>query len=242
MSTVEQHYANHLAPIYLWMAGGAESALQAGRDDLAALDLTLAPGCKVADLGAGFGMHAIPLAERGYRVTALDRSELLLGSLEALRGDLAIETVHADLLDFRAYLPDPVAAIFCMGDTLTHLPDFAALETLIARVAAALLPGGAFVATFRDYSTELVGDRRFIPVRADADRILTCFLEYRPDTVLVHDILHERELGVWRTRVSHYPKLRLSGAVLVDVCAANGLAAGIDSGSRGMVRLVAGRL
>ncbi len=30
MSTVEQHYANHLAPIYLWMAGGAESALQAG--------------------------------------------------------------------------------------------------------------------------------------------------------------------------------------------------------------------
>jgi hypothetical protein len=30
MTTVTEHYANHLAPIYLWMAGGPEAALQAG--------------------------------------------------------------------------------------------------------------------------------------------------------------------------------------------------------------------
>ena len=30
MSTVAEHYATHLGPIYLWMAGGAEVALQAG--------------------------------------------------------------------------------------------------------------------------------------------------------------------------------------------------------------------
>ena len=71
MTTVTEHYANHLAPIYLWMAGGPEAALQAGTAEIEALNLPLTDGAAVLDLGAGFGMHAIPLARRGARVTAI---------------------------------------------------------------------------------------------------------------------------------------------------------------------------
>ena len=64
MSTVAEHYATHLSPIYLWMAGGPEVALQAGGAEIEALNLPLARGVTVFDLGAGFGMHSIPLARK----------------------------------------------------------------------------------------------------------------------------------------------------------------------------------
>jgi hypothetical protein len=52
------------------------------------------------------------------------------------------------------------------------------------------------------------GEPAIIPVRSDERRILTCFLEYEEDTVVVHDILHERSGDIWDTRVSSYRKLR----------------------------------
>lgn len=62
MTTVREHYSSHLAPVYLWMAGGASVALSAGETDIR--DLRGPPGLAV-DLGAGFGMHSIPLARAG---------------------------------------------------------------------------------------------------------------------------------------------------------------------------------
>ena len=78
-------------------------------------------------------------------------------------------------------------------------------------MAASLARGGVFAATFRDYATSnLEGERRFILVRADADRILTCFLEYGDHQVMVNDLLHEKADGQWRQTISSYPKLRLA--------------------------------
>ena len=66
-----EHYRAHLAPVYLWMAGGFEAALSRGEAEVDALFPDLAPGATAVDLGAGFGMHAIPLARAGARVLAL---------------------------------------------------------------------------------------------------------------------------------------------------------------------------
>ena len=241
MTTVTEHYASHLGPIYLWMAGGAEAALQAGAAEIEALGLPLADGARVVDLGAGFGMHAIPLARRGARVTAIDTSAELLRSLEQLAGDLPVQAVHGDLLAFRGCLTETPSAILCMGDTITHLPDGSAVESLIESASVALPAGGAFVLSFRDYSVALVGDQRFIPVRSDDDRILTCFLEYEAETLVVHDILHQRTAQGWQTRVSHYRKLRLSPEKLIASLRSHGFRARCESGMRGMVRLVAHR-
>src|SRR5690349_17523077 len=103
-----------------------------------------------------------------------------------------------------------------MGDTLTHLPDPSSVEQLFSAVAESLTQNGMFVATFRDYTSPLTGQQRFIPVRSDADRILTCFLEYAPGYVDVHDLLHERDGGAWQLRVSAYRKLRLAPAWVSD--------------------------
>lgn len=239
MTTVTEHYAKHLAPIYLWMAGGSVTALESGTAEIEALNLPLAQGAVVFDLGAGFGMHSIPLARKGARVTAIDTSIELLRTLTNISGGLSIQTVNDELLGFQSHISEAPSAILCMGDTITHLPDLKAVENLIEIAAAELPPGGTFVVSFRDYSAPLVGDGRFIPVRSDESRILTCFLEYEPESVLVHDILHQRTPDGWQTQVSHYRKLRLSPEYLVTKLQASGFNVRRETGIRGMVRLVA---
>ena len=79
---------------------------------------------------------------------------------------------------------------------------------------AALAPGGLLVLTYRDLSVELQGLDRFIPVRSDPDRIMTCFLEYGPETVTVHDLIHTREAAGWKLEKSSYKKVRLPVAAV----------------------------
>lgn len=239
MPTVTEHYATHLGPIYVWMAGGSEAALQAGAAEIEALNLPFGHGAVVLDLGAGFGMHSIPLARRGVRVTAIDTSAELLRTLTELGANLPIQAVNDDLLAFQSHITEAPSAILCMGDTITHLPEIGAVESLVERASVELPPGGIFVVSFRDYSVPLIGDQRFIHVRSDDTRILTCFLEYEPEAVVVHDILHQRTPEGWQTRVSHYRKLRLSPEHLIASLRSSGFNVHRKAGMKGMVRLVA---
>ncbi len=241
MPTVTEHYENHLAPIYVWMAGGAEAALARGLAEVQATCPRPSSDQWAVDLGAGFGMHAIPLADRGYSVLAIDSSGTLLDVIRHHASGKSIVTVLDDLLSFRNHLTAPAALILCMGDTLTHLPDRGSVERLMAEVAEALMPGGTFIVTFRDYSTPLVGSARFIPVRGDSNRLLTCFLEYEDETVTVHDLLNEREGSDWRLKVSAYRKLRLSPDWVTDALAARGFLVEREQGLAGMIRLIAKR-
>jgi len=239
MATVAEHYAEHLAPIYVWMCGGLESALARGQAEIDAVCPDRQDGGSAVDLGAGFGMHAIALARRGYSVIAVDSSPVLLETLQAQAGTLPVHAVNDDLLSFQRHLNAKVDLILCMGDTLTHLPENQSVEQLFARVAESLHPGGRFIATFRDYSTPLDAEKRFVAVRSDDERILTCFLEYFPGYVTVHDLLHERQGVDWTLRVSTYRKLRLSPEWVIGALKARGFVVRAEPGISGMVRLVA---
>jgi SAM-dependent methyltransferase len=224
------------------MIGDIEAAIECADIELEAICLPANTAGVAVDLGAGFGMHSLPLARRGYSVLAIDNYQPLLQELEARAGSLAVRAVNADLLHFRSQVTKPVDVILCMGDTLTHLQDTASVESLFANVAAALVPGGLFVATFRDYvSSPLQGERRCILVRADENRILTCFLEYSGSTVRVHDVLHERVAGHWQLRVSSYPKLRLAPEWVVTALTSHGLSVRREAGPGGLMRVVAQR-
>lgn len=184
-------------------------------------------------------MHAIPLAQAGASVVAIDSSAVLLRSLEHLRGGAPVRGVCDDLLAFPAHVTGLLDAILCMGDTITHLPDTGAVESLIRSAESLLKRGGALVVSFRDYAVPLSGDQRFIPVRSGDTRLLTCFLEYEAKSVLVHDILHERTADGLTMRVSHYRKLRLATSDLVARLASAGLEVRTEADVRGLVRLVA---
>jgi SAM-dependent methyltransferase len=238
-SSVSEHYSNLLAPIYLWMVGGLESALELGTADIAPLCDSNAKGRIAVDLGAGFGMHAIPLARQGYTVIAIDTSTELISQLRSHSPDVSIRTVTADILDFPKHVHEPADLILCMGDTLTHLQEQASINDLFQKVARFLKPGGKFALTFRDYTMPPGGIARFIPVKSDQDRILTCFLEATPTHMQVHDVLYERNGATWQMRLSSYMKLRLSPEWVAHSLENNGLVVQVGTARGGLVSIVA---
>jgi SAM-dependent methyltransferase len=204
-----RHYDTLLAKHYTWMAGGFRAKTDEQKALLESLGIGPAASARAADLGCGSGFQAVALAELGFTVTALDLSAELLAELDGAKGSLPIETHRADLRDARTVVEPGIELAVCMGDTLTHLPSKDAVATLFADIRSLLAPGGALVLSYRDLSAELTGTDRFLPVRADDDRIMTCFLEYEPETVVVHDLVHTREAAGWTLHKSRYRKLRL---------------------------------
>lgn len=240
MNTAKEHYDQQLGAIYSWMIGNSESALQRNRDFFRQLDIeNMAHGLAI-DLGAGSGIQSIPLAELGFSVVAVDFHPGLLAELRENAGNLSVQTIEDDILNFAKHIDGRAQVVVCMGDTLTHLSSLDAVQTLFSEVSNALAQGGVLILTFRDYvSMELQGSQRFIPVRSDDSKILTCFLEYHEDTVEVHDVLYLKEVGQWTLRVSSYPKLRLDKNWISGELCVNGFTILRDELAGGMVSIVA---
>ena len=238
LDAVRAHYRDLLAPVYGWMLGDQSAAYARSRAELESLGVGPArAGERGLDLGAGNGLQAIPLANLGYRVTAVDSSPELLAELASARPD--VEVVRADLTSYPAPVSEH-AVVVCMGDTLTHLASFADVEGVLTLGARSLAPRGKLCLTFRDYvSGASEGTQRFVLVRGDAERVLTCCLSYGAERVSVTDILHERRAGAWTMKTSTYPKLRLSRERVEAALAALGLEIIFAEAVGGRIALVA---
>jgi SAM-dependent methyltransferase len=233
------HYDTLLGPVYSWMLGDIQTAFARSAAEIAEMHLPSPSRGLAVDLGAGFGLHAIPMAKAGYSVTAIDNCQVLLDELRSLAGSLPITVVNDDLLNFRSHAKAPLGVVLCAGDTLTHLPSLKSVEQLLIDVSESLAVGGMFAATFRDYvSKPLEGGARFILVRRDENRILTCFPEYGPEVVTIHDSLTERDAGQWVQKVSSYPKLRLAPDWVEAGLQSLGLKSRRETAPSGMVRIV----
>jgi SAM-dependent methyltransferase len=211
MSAVTQHYDTLLAQHYSWMVGAPFEAKVAEQQAL--LEQLGVPGRAglAVDLGCGPGFQSVALARLGFSpILAVDSCQALLNELAGHTGDLPIEAVCADLRGLKQLVaPGTAAAVVCMGDTLTHLESRSDVSRLLADSHAVLAPGGTLVLTFRDLSVELKGLDRFLPVRSDGDRIMTCVLDYERDSVVVNDLVYVREGGSWSLHKSNYRKLRV---------------------------------
>ncbi|MBO6940350.1 MAG: class I SAM-dependent methyltransferase [Deltaproteobacteria bacterium] len=229
--SVADHYARHLAEVYAWMVGGHEAAIARGETELDGLGIANAGRGRALDLGAGFGTHTIPLARRGYDVTAVDGSALLLEQLRSLDPSERIHTVEGDLLEALEDSEPGLQLVLCMGDTLTHLDDEGAAETLVRLAAERLAPGGRLLLTFRDYSTMTEGEVRSFTVRTSEEREARCTLTREGDRVRVQDHLRERKGTGWVVRASSYRKLCLSPDAVASQLERVGLRCARSSGS-----------
>jgi len=239
MATVQEHYQNLLAQHYTWMLGDLAARSEAARQFFAAHHLH-GPG-RAVDLGAGSGLHTAALLQQGYQVLAIDTSAPLLAELMGRTQGQPVSAICADLLLFRQHCPEPPNVVVCMGDTLSHLSTPEQVQQLAAEAYLALPQGGALVLGFRDLSRELVGPDRIVPVRATADRIMTCFLEYLPSRVLVHDMVYSRTEPnqAWALQKSCYFKLRLSAEQVVQWLSEAGLQVRHAATQAGLVEILA---
>jgi len=105
----------------------------------------------VLDLACGTGAAALQFAAAGYAVTGVDNAPAMLAEARRkaceVRNAQATEDVCFLLADLRTFtLPLPVNLVTCYYDSLNYLTDAADLARAFARVRAALVPGGLFVA------------------------------------------------------------------------------------------------
>jgi SAM-dependent methyltransferase len=106
----------------------------------------LPPGSAL-DLACGAGRNAVWLAERGWRVTAVDFSDVALGMARRLAAErrVVVEWIEADVL---AWTPAPGAYdLVCV--LYLQLPA-AERRGALARAAAAVRPGGTLLVLGHD--------------------------------------------------------------------------------------------
>ncbi len=136
-------------------------------DDLAELG-SLAPGSKILEIGCGTGQLTVPLAARGYRVTAVELGAGLAGvARQRLAEYPDAEVVIADFDGWTA----PESYDLVVAATSFHWLDPA---TRLARCRDALRPGGALAVI----STEHVYGGT-VPFFADAQ---DCYERWDPAT------------------------------------------------------------
>lgn len=218
---VKEHYENHLGNFYSWMLGDFE-ARQKEQEEYFVKNCIFPKSNRIAlDLGAGNGIQSVSLAKLGFSVKAIDFTTRLTSELINHSAGLDIEIINGDFTDSIHYLKFPPELIVCMGDTITHLESTDHIDLLLKNACRYSHDNAAFIVSFRDLTRELTDEQRFIPVRSDDNRILTCFLEYFPDYVKVTDILHERHNNQWVQKISCYRKLRLNTEMLRNLFARN---------------------
>lgn len=99
----------------------------------------------ILDLGCGTGNHALLLAEKGYSVTGVDRSEdmLAIARKKATIEKITVEFVKADIRDFKLNKKfDTIIAMFAVMSYQTKNED---IEQALKTAYRHLTPGGLFI-------------------------------------------------------------------------------------------------
>ncbi len=122
------------------------------------LQTTLGEGTHtVLDCACGIGTQALGLAQRGYAVTGTDISPKSVERAvrEASRLGVTARFAPADMCDLGAALNDTYNVVLAFDNALPHLLTDADLDRAAASIYERVRPGGAFLASVRDYDAVL---------------------------------------------------------------------------------------
>jgi SAM-dependent methyltransferase len=102
------------------------------------------PPTDVLELGCGTGGHALILADRGYKVTAVDRSKEMLAVArnKSGTGGGQITWVNSEIQNLS--LSKQFSAALSMFDVVSYQTEDPALLKFLEKVQEHLLPGGLF--------------------------------------------------------------------------------------------------
>ncbi len=120
---------------------------------------------RVLDAGCGTGWHAARFARLGLEVVGADPSGEMIRLAQAQHAGLPnLRFAQAGLGGLHAAAGDGYDVVTCLGNTLPHLQDEAALAAGLVDARAVLRPGGALAIQQLNYDRILAERRRFLGV------------------------------------------------------------------------------
>ena len=185
---------------------------------------------RVIDAACGTGMHAIAFARQGLRSAGADLSPAMISRARenAVAAEASVELAVAAFGDLARRFDGPFDACTCLGNSLPHLLDDAALAACLSDFAALLRPGGVLVIQDRNYDTVLRERQRFMPLAArpgaDGDtlflRITDLPPEGAPGDIIQFTIVTLRKRGgTWSQSVQTTPLRALRRSTLESALA-----------------------
>jgi SAM-dependent methyltransferase len=131
----------------------------------------LAKDLRVLDAACGIGTQALPLAARGFQLTARDLSPAAVARLqqEAQTRHLVVDTAVSDMRQVAASVSGSFDVVLAFDNSLAHLLDDNSLFAAFQQFVMVLRPGGVFLCSVRDYdkvtrgepATHLYGRREY---------------------------------------------------------------------------------
>jgi SAM-dependent methyltransferase len=152
---------------------------------------------RAVDAGCGTGFHSFLLAQLGVDVTAVDISSAMLRKLSerAAALNVQIRTVRTDFRSLAADVPGTYDAVFCLGNTLAHLPSDEELRTALTNFSSLLIPGGIVVLQIVNFESILTSQQRVQSVRERGDKIFVRFYDFEPTNIRFNILTLERHEG-----------------------------------------------
>ncbi len=121
----------------------------------------------VLDASCGAGAQAIPLAQLGYQVTAVDPSFGMLRKLETFAANYGIlprlTYRQGDFVNLPSIVDGPFDAVITKGNALPHLLLDSEILLTLRNFHSLLRPGGTLVVGMRDFGVFMEDRPRMIP-------------------------------------------------------------------------------
>jgi len=154
--------------------------------------LNSGPTNRVLDLGCGTGEHSRFLAEHGFQVTGIDRSEALIAEARTSHPVAGARFVVGDLRELTDIVElgeNSYGGAICLGNTAANLLEEADLERFLAGLARCLSPGSPVILQMLNYAKLRKQSARYLPLNFAEDagrwRIFLRLMEFSDDRYMV---------------------------------------------------------
>ena len=116
------------------------------------------PGRRVLDVACGTGAWTRQLVDAGVDAYGIDLSQAMIDRARDFARDAGIDPGRftvADMLEIDAHRAAPFDIVFCIGNSIAHLPSIAAVEGFVAAAARAMADASASTAAGEGGSSRL---------------------------------------------------------------------------------------